>query len=296
MSSPAAAASASASVSTPTPSSSSADGPRYPFDQGTGIPLGQLPCFLTVGRRSSAAAVALEAALEPLHRLVFGRPGVAGERRPALEPFQGLPAEAAPIVQERMGNLKKEKLRTIIQGLGIRQKVSSRVEDLAKGVADFIMCPRDDGVIKLPQTGSAATPSRGGTTTSKKVSQGGRKREREAERSPAKADGAARTSTQSGGAVPLDTVKVAVFERVLKMSPAERDSLGAKALRTEVEAQLQLPEGGLKHMKEAIASTAALTVSALLAAEERAAAAAIRATADQPLSTSSPSAPQMPAE
>lgn len=240
--------------------------PRYALELGTGVPLGALPCFQTVPtRRNTAASNALEAALEPVHRIVYNRPGVSGYRRKALQAFKGFPDEAEDYVKERVGGLKKDKLCLVVRGLGIRQPVSAKAEVVAEAVVSFLMAPRDDGVIKVPKETAA---ERSGDA----AAAAGKKRGRDAAAACEEKGGSAKRAKSEG--VHVDTVRVAVFRRVLAMTPEERTALSAKALRTELEAQLGLEEGGLKEMKEEIVETAALAVRSLLAAEERAAAAA----------------------
>lgn len=238
----------------------------FNFECGSGTPLGQLPCFTTVGRRNTASAIALEAALEPLHRLVFKRPGIAGERKAALKGFRGFAPEMAPQIEERIAALKKDKLRVMVQRLGIRQNISSPVKEVAKAVAAFLMSPRDDKVIK---PSNAVVPKRSPKKASASSARPALTKKRARSTSPPIPTGSTE-SRSSTSEVHTDTIRVAVFRRVLAMHPDERASLGAKALRMELESQFGLPEGGLKHLKEDIVETATLAVRSLLAAEERA--------------------------
>lgn len=251
---------------------------KYDLDKGCGTPLGELPCFLIVNRRKTAAWNELESALEPLHRLVYGRSGVTGERRQALERFKGFPPQASAQVEAKLGNLKKEKLRQMIKALGIRQHVSSKIEEVKKGVALFLMSPRDDGIIKLACATNLAKTRRSPLKSPKCASAGLSSRKRNGSCSEDQSLGETKrkkvepssSSQDESTMVHADSVKVATFKRVLRMSPEERKSLGAKALRLEIEAEFGLSEGALKPLKNDIVETAMLVVHSLLEAEQRA--------------------------
>lgn len=261
---------------------------KFDLSKGCGTPLGELPCFLVIPRRQGAAFGELERALEPLHRLVYGRPGITGERRGALESFKGFPPEAYPQVESKLGNLTKDKLRQIIKMLGIRQHVSSPIEDVRKGVTLFFMSPRDDGVIKLSRSGDKnAGPRTPRRTVKPASSPASRKRDASpltGDQQPGKIK---KNESASSPEIPLavhkDTVRVATFKKVLKMTPEERQSLGAKALRLEIESEFGLPEGALKPLKDDITETATLVVRSLLEAEERASVANQPPAQDTPL-------------
>lgn len=247
---------------------------KFNLEKGSGTPLGSLPCFLVVGRRKSSASLELESALEPLHRLVYGRPGFTGERRETLKNFKGFPPEALEQVKAKVGSLKKEKLRQIIKLLGIRQHISCRIEEVAKGVTDFFMHPRDDGVVQLTsfsdKSTSSSTPRKARKsavpTSSAKKNAHFSSEDQSMERKRKKIEPSMRSELP---AIHRDSVKVATFEKILKMSPEERKSLGAKALRLDLEVALQLPEGSLKPFKDDVVETATLTIGSLLEAERR---------------------------
>lgn len=247
---------------------------KFDLEKGSGTPLGSLPCFLAVGRRKSAASLELESALEPLHRLLYGRPGITGERREALKNFKGFPPEALEQVKAKVGSLKKEKLRQVVKLLGIRQHVSCRVEEVAKGVTDFLMCPRDDGVIQLlnltDQSTSLSAPrkARASAVRTSSASKDAHfpSEDQSMESKRKKIEPSERKELQ---VIHKDSVKVATFEKILKMSPEERKNLGAKALRLDLEVALRLPKGALKPFKDDIVETATLIIGLLSEAERR---------------------------
>lgn len=264
--------------------------PKFNLREGSGVPLGQLPCFSSVARRGQAAK-ALEDALEPLHRLVYGRAGVAGERRAALEEFQGFPAPMQSAVTERLLRMKKSRLCEVSKALGIALRTSDPVQTVAAGVAAFLMAPKDEGRIKAAKSGAAAAASgskrrreSGATAASTAAPDAKRSRttEEKSETKAKQATGASLagpTSSSSAAATAAsssptsrisdDRVQVLVYRRVLAMSQGERLSLGVKALRTEIEASLDLPSGALKDRRDIITETASDCVAALKAAEDR---------------------------
>lgn len=251
--------------------------PKFDFSKGAGAPLGSLPCFTTVKRGKKTKA--LEAAIEPLHRLVYGRPGQGGERKPALEEFQGFPAAMEGEVREKLGNLTKDRLRDLIRALGMRVLISLPVAQVVEGVAAFLMKPSDEGRIKAdnkPATaGGAAKRTRSSPPAAGEASF--------AETATAAADAPAPkraraevkatkgTATAASAVGPTeDAVRVQVYRRVLTMSPEERATLGVKRLRAELEGFFGVAEGNLKELRDVVADTAADCVRALMAAEERA--------------------------
>lgn len=222
---------------------------------GTGVPLGQGALAEKPAKRNSKAAIAQEAALEPLHRLVYGRAGVAGERREALLGFQGFPPALAEEMTKRVLGLTKDKLSRLVSALQIPQRISVKQEELAQGVAAFLLAPSAPPVKKRP-TPAAAGKKRSASTPAASAP-----------------SGAAPTKKRRGE--PLeDTVRVAVFRRVLAMTCEQREEVSVKALRASIEAELGVDEGELKAMSDVIAEAATLTVRSLKEAEERGKAAA----------------------
>ncbi|KPA77339.1 hypothetical protein ABB37_07220 [Leptomonas pyrrhocoris] len=276
------------------------DEPKFDFSEGTGEALGSLPCFTVVGPRS-AAGKALETALEPLHRLVYGRPGMSGERRAALEDFKGFPPAMKAEVEEKIGKLTKDRLRNVIQALGLALPISQLRAELVAGVVAFLMAPKDEGKFTDPKAAAPPTKKRR-SASPKKAAPTGRKRPAEPSPShaktaaakkrikkakpesaeaitgPASTTSSTRSATASEG--PSEAVVlVEVYHRVLAMPHEERAVFGVKALRTSLEDHFRLPPGGLQSQKEAITATAADCVRALREAEERAVAALPSATA-----------------
>ncbi|TPP46314.1 hypothetical protein CGC21_5065 [Leishmania donovani] len=233
---------------------------RFDFNEGTGVTLGSLPCFTTVPTRG-AAGKALEAALEPLHRIAYGRAGNNGKRRAALASFKGFPASMEAEVAEKIAKLTKDRLRDVIKALGINVHISLSHAEVAAGVTKFLMAPRDDGRFKVSSPAAAK---------SKKVS-------------PVKRPAPAGPDDESE-----------VYRRVLAMTPEDRAVLGVKALRTSLEEHFKLAAGGLRHKKGIITTAASECVRALKEAEMRAAAAAVQGVSDA-LSTSSPTSAEQTA-
>ncbi|KAG5483374.1 hypothetical protein LSCM1_04922 [Leishmania martiniquensis] len=267
------------------------DLPRFDFSEGAGVALGSLPCFTAVSTRG-AAGKALEAALEPLHRIAYGRAGNAGKRRAALAHFKGFPMSMEAEVSEKMSKLTKDRLRDVIKALGINVHISLTHAEVAAGVAKFLMAPRDDGRLK----GNSPTAAR-----SKKGSPAKRsapadsadeplvKKSRPEPLTPSSTVAASAVKAPDTSASPPDSagpsddaVLVEVYRRVLAMTPEDRAVLGVKALRTGLEEHFKLAAGGLRHKKGIITTAASDCVRALKEAEMRAAAAALQSASDAP--------------
>lgn len=276
--------------------------PKFNLSEGKGTPLGQLPCFTTAKRQSNKLK-ALEGALEPLHRIVYGRPGITGERKYALEDFRGFPESMKADVREKMGNLTKSKLRELIVGLGMRVHISQAHAQVADDVTEFLMKPRDDGVIKAEgatQSGSATKRTRSSSGPSRNAAAAAAEEHVSNDDRDAVADvpTAKRPKQEPAPAKPTppavaagpteDAVRVQVYRRVLAMTPQARATLGVKQLRTELEAHFKVKDGDLKRFKEVITETASDCVRALLEAEER-------ARGEEPPDTSSSNAHPAPA-
>ncbi|KAG5509461.1 hypothetical protein JKF63_06771 [Porcisia hertigi] len=258
---------------------------RFDFNEGAGTALGSLPCFTAVSTRG-AAGKALEAALEPLHRIVYGRAGNNGKRRAALERFKGCPASMEAEVSEKISKLTKDRLRDVIRALGINVHISLPHAQVAAGVVKFLMAPRDDGKIKgslpaAPKTKKeysakrSASPDTDGKPLMKKVRAETPTPSSAAPPSAVKSPPSSPAPAASAG--PSDeAVLVEVYRHVLSMTPEDRAVLGVKALRTNLEAHFKLVAGGLRHKKDIITSAASDCVRALKEAEMRAAAAALQ--------------------
>ncbi|AIN96700.1 hypothetical protein LPMP_141220 [Leishmania panamensis] len=261
--------------------------PRFDFNEGTGAALGSLPCFTAVSTRG-AAGKALEAALEPLHRIAYGRAGSSGKRRAALASFKGCPMSMEAEVSEKIAKLTKDRLRDVIKALGINVHISLSHAEVAAGVAQFLMAPRDDG--KFKHSGSAAAKSK--TSPAKRPASVNpddepltKKLHQELPASLSAVEASA-TKVPAASAVPSDdAVLVEVYRRVLAMTPEDRAVLGVKALRTSLEQHFKLAAGGLRHKKGIITTAASDCVRALKEAEMRAAAAAVQRIGDAPASS-----------
>ncbi|KPI82789.1 hypothetical protein ABL78_8196 [Leptomonas seymouri] len=256
------------------------DEPKFDFSEGAGETLGSLPCFTTVSARG-AAGKALESALEPLHRLVYGRPGMSGRRRAALEDFKGFPPSMRAEVEEKTGKLTKDRLRDIIKALGIAVHISQTQAEVAAGVVAYLMAPKDEGRIKdtktAPTKKRSASPNKAAPEAKKRpaessvlpstATEGSKPKRPKTESSAVSVSSAATSDGPSD-----DAVLVQVYRLVLAMPYEERAVLGVKALRTKLEEHFKLPPGGLKSKKDIITSTASDCVRALREAEDRAAA------------------------
>ncbi|RHW71326.1 hypothetical protein DPX39_070047200 [Trypanosoma brucei equiperdum] len=254
-------------------SESSAGGPTFNFAEGAGTPLKELPSLKKIRARSIAMRQ-LETSIEPLHRLVYGRPGRMGERWGALEEFCGFPEYKREEVVDRLGRIAKRRLRDFVMATGMRINVSQKLPKLAQDVTAFLMSPQSEGVID-PEL-EAAKPKKG---SSKKSTQRGRKTaKRPASTRSRRANGSerktptkrlARNSTLRAASLESpsdDTLRVAIFRRVLFTPQTERSYLTTKVLRLE----LQEKFGDLEHRKAIIKEAAAECVSALISAESAA--------------------------
>lgn len=233
--------------------------PKFDLSLGTGTPIRELTCI--TGLRRGKDTKAAEAAIEPLHRYVYGRPGQTGERIRNLSEFKGFPEDMRTDVLEKLKNLTVAKLRDLIKVLAMPVLLSQNAAALADGVLSFLMHPEEKRQTAKP---APARPKRD-------------RQEEDAAASAAPVPRVAKTEPatsvciQQPSSMPTeDAVRVAVYRRVLSMSLEERRSLGVKALRMELEASFGLPEGGLRGFKEAIKDTASGCVQALLEAEMRA--------------------------
>ncbi|EAN86488.1 hypothetical protein C3747_257g15 [Trypanosoma cruzi] len=254
---------------------------KFNFSEGTGTPLAELPAVRAVGNRG-AAWKQLETVLEPLHRMVFGRPGRTGERRRALEPFCGFPEAMREVVLQSVQKLKKDKLRELIQALGMPVQFSITHARMADGVAAFLMQPHVAGTRvsspgKTPQPQTRAVKRERATTVSES---GGAAKTPKREVDPAStgAENVKESPRRMKNEMPVaesssavqppsdDTIRVAVYKRVLATSRAERSHLTTKALRLELERQFSDLEG----RKVVIREAASECLAALIAAEEAA--------------------------
>ncbi|KEG10011.1 putative regulatory subunit of protein kinase a-like protein [Trypanosoma grayi] len=267
-----------------------ATGAKFALSQGAGTPLGQLPAVQAVSNRGAACKL-LETRLEPLHRLVFGRAGKAGERRRALEPFCGFPADMQKDITEKLHKLKKERLRDLIQALGMPVHISKPHAQVADDVARFLMQPHSEEKRKTPvkparPSGTAAkrerttSPSAVGRETKLKketapaaaaadAATGGTGVEEKSKRTEKRAPVAGKPS--QANAPSDDAIRVAVYKRILSTPRGERSNLTTKALRLELEQYF----GDLEARKAVIKEAASECVSALVAAEEAAAVSAV---------------------
>ncbi|GET87154.1 hypothetical protein, conserved [Leishmania tarentolae] len=254
--------------------------PRFDFNEGTGVALGTLPCFTSVSTRG-AAGKALEAALEPLHRIAYGRAGNNGKRRAALAGFKGFPLPMETEVSEKIAKLTKDRLRAVIKALGINVHISLSHAEVAAGVTKFLMAPRDDDKFKGSRPAQAkpkkASPEKR-PASADPVDEPDVKKLRPDLRAPSSVPAAPAASPASAtSAGPSDdAVLVQVYRRVLTMTPDDRAVLGVKALRTSLEKHFKLADGGLRHKKGIITTAASECVRALKEAEMRAAAAAVQ--------------------
>jgi len=62
--------------------------PKFDLKKGEGVQLRLLGCIASLRRGKETKAA--EAAIEPLHRYVYGRSGHSGERIPILDSVHGL--------------------------------------------------------------------------------------------------------------------------------------------------------------------------------------------------------------
>lgn len=269
---------------------------RFDFNEGAGVALGTLPCFTTVSTRG-AAGKALEAALEPLHRIAYGRAGNNGKRRAALAGFKGFPVSMEAEVAEKIAKLTKDRLRDVIKALGINVHISLSHAEVAAGVTKFLMAPRDDGkfkgsspaAAKSKKVSSLKRPAPADPDDEPEVK---RSRPEPPELSSAAAAPVASSVFATSAGPSDDAVLVEVYRRVLAMTPEDRAVLGVKALRTSLEAHFKLAAGGLRHKKGIITTAASECVRALKEAEMRAAAAAVQSVSDALPSSSPTSAEQ----
>lgn len=278
-------------------STAKAQGAKFNFEEGNGTKLSALGQWATGSR--GAIVEALETALEPLHRAVFGRPGKLMERRAALGDYCGFPESMTPIMKSKVVSWKKDQLKALVQTLGIDAHVSIPVGDLAEAVLKFLQHPTEKkSAPKAKAEPKAATPKT--ATTEPKERPPKRPAAESAEDQPvakkAKTEvtPAAATSTKvvrrSASALPHDdTIRVALYRRVLAMTGEERNNIGVKSLRAEIEKQHSLPEGALKEKTDLIRETALLCVNAVREAETRGAALAL-GTAEPPTKDVAPEA------
>ncbi|RNE96339.1 putative regulatory subunit of protein kinase a-like protein [Trypanosoma rangeli] len=263
-------------------------GAKFAFSEGTGAPLVQLPAVQAVGNRG-AACKQLEARLESLHRLVFGRAGRAGERRRALEAFCGFPEAMRESISERVHKLKKDKLRGLIQALGMPVHISNAHAQVADGVTAFLMQPRvAEAKLRTPRKtsrpqkkavkrGRAAASESAEPDVSLKRNVGpARTEDAEVKGTPKRTKKEVPVAERASSAQPPsdDAIRVAVYKRVLSTPREERSKLTTKALRLELEQLF----GDLEARKAVIKESASECVSALVAAEEAASAVAAATT------------------
>lgn len=258
--------------------------PKFTLAEGTGTAFEEFPFFIAVRTNRGTAWKPLEAALEPLHRLVYGRPGVTGERRAALAAFKGFPEGMSGAVRERLAALVGAKLKEMIRAFEIDAKLSSPQAQLVEAVHAFLMRPA------VPEK-AAAKRARAPTASAEAKpveAPEAKKRRREAPASTAtttNADAGAGAAVKGGAAISDDAVRVQVYRRVLGMTPQERSDLGTKALRVDLERHFALADGELKDRKDVITETATECVRALLEAEENARGAAAQVVPTPPAPT-----------
>ncbi|EKF27510.1 hypothetical protein MOQ_008765 [Trypanosoma cruzi marinkellei] len=254
---------------------------KFDFSEGTGTPLAELPAVRVVGNRG-AAWKQLETRLESLHRMVFGRAGRTGERRRALEPFCGFPEAMREVVLERVQKLKREKLRELIQALGMPVLLSNTHARMAEGVAAFLMQPHvaEKRVISSSKASQPQTKivKRERATTVNESGAAAKTPKREVDPASTGGENVKESPRRMKNEVPVaeipsavqppsdDTIRVAVYKRVLATSRAERRNLTTKALRLELEREFSDLEG----RKAVIREAASECLAALIAAEDAA--------------------------
>lgn len=222
--------------------------PRFDFSKGTGEKLSSLPKWVSAPRGN--AADALESALEPLHRALFGRPGKQGERRAALADYCGFADDANTnaIMKSKVVSWKKDQLKDLSTALGTGLLVSVPVAELAEGLLKFLQSPRAPPQKekkaptpreKVEQKLPAATEDIKKPATS------------EAEGAPAKKK--SRVETPVACTSPSDdAIRVAVYRRVMRCTASERDNLHLKEFRLSLESEFRLTEGSLKDRSHVI--------------------------------------------
>jgi hypothetical protein len=259
---------------------------RFDLSLGKGTPLSQFPGWVSPSSRGSKKeADALEDALEPLHRALFGRPGKSGERRQALAEYRGFPEAQRPVFKSKIMTWKKDQLKDLVQALGgsgilVSVPLATLGEDVLKfleaphiakaAAAKPIKATKPIKAEREPESGAAA-----GAPAAKKARV-------EQVAVPAKAlpptnKSAATPSTKKPTATPpkpssrptCDTVRVEVYRRVLSMSEVERNNLSVKGLRQAIGEFLKIDDATMKAYGEAVKESAVECVKALKAEAAR---------------------------
>lgn len=243
---------------------------KFSFSEGKGTPLKELPSVQAVGSRT-AAGKQLEAQLETLHRLVFGRPGKTGERRRALENFSGFPSEMRDDVLQRVHRLKKDKLRDLIKALGMPVQISKRQAQVADEIVDFLMEPRNaKKVVRTSPPKRKAVKRRRRTLSHSASAERGSQEEtghdKPSEEKPKHAKKEVPVGERLSSTNPPsdDAIRVAIYKRLFVTPREERARLTTKTLRLELEKIF----GDLEGRKAVIKEAASECVFALVAAEE----------------------------
>lgn len=243
-------------------------GSRFDFSTGSGVKLSSLDSWVS-GNRGKAAEI-LEEALEPLHRAVFGRPGIKGERRAALGDYRGFPENEASIMKSKVTSWKKDQMKALVQALDVPGvTVSVPVADLAEGLLKFLRHPTT--------TKTAAAPKRSAAKEGKPKEKKQPQKRAAADEDVADDDAPpvqkkSRTEkSPSNNALHQDSVLLEVYRRVLAMDSNTRAELSLKALRQELAAHFGVDASVIKTYSNEIHEAAAACVHALRAAEERAA-------------------------
>jgi hypothetical protein len=261
---------------------------RFDLSLGKGTPLSQFPGWVSPSSRGSKKeADALEDALEPLHRALFGRPGKSGERRQALAEYRGFPEAQRSVFKSKIMTWKKDQLKDLVQALGGSGiLVSVPLATLGEDVLKFLETPHIAKAAAAKPTKATKPikaerePESGGAAAEAPAA---KKARVEQVAVPAKASppvsksSAAAPSTKKPTAAPpkpssrptCDTVRVEAYRRVLSMSEVERSNLSVKGLRQAIGEFLKIDDATMKAYGEAVKETAVECVKALKAEAAR---------------------------
>jgi len=226
-------------------------GPRFDFSKGTGVKLSTLNSWVTGNRGKDADA--LETALEPLHRAIYGRAGVHGERRAALADYSGFPDDQLSIMKSKVTSWKKDQMKGLVQALDIPGVlISVPVADLSEGLLNFLRHPvKKELPKKVPRRVEAPAVD-----------------EASSEEAPIRK----KNRVESEKANPhQDSILLEVYRRVLAMDQKRRATLSLKGLREEIAAFFGVDAAIIKEHSQEIHEAAVECVRALREAVEESA-------------------------
>ena len=212
--------------------------------------------------------------MAPLHRLVYGRPGQAGQRCSALADFKGFGTAVPKNLKERLIGFKKQALVELCSAFSMKGAITSqKVEALADRLYDFLVKPSMDEVhVPAAVKKAASKPAKAAPAEPKRAAKRAREDDDDGEtedkssaekkkvaakaRAEAKPSKKAEKDDEEEDGVHDDTIRISAVRYVWSLNAEERKAFTVGGLLKGIESILCLEAGAAKPKKVIALETA----------------------------------------